>query len=377
MFFYLLLSWALLVIYAWIILCRWYAWLKIPPVTKPLKLPETFLSVLLPVRNEAAHIIALLQDLEQQNYSKQKFEVLVIDDNSEDETVALVSQYKTKSNLQLRLIRLQDYPGLQQKKAALTTGVALATGELMVQTDGDCRVTPDWLITLAQCYEQTNARCISGPVCLLTDGSLFTGMQLVEFAGLVGIGGASMALRKPNMCNGANLAYARHAFLEVQGFAGNEHVASGDDEFLMHKIASRFPRQIYFLKSPEAVVYTAAKRSVAAFLNQRVRWASKWPNYTRWAVKRLAITVFSVNFFLFLAFLAWLWGGLTGANVARLYGFKLGVDGLFLLSVLHFFNRRRYIFYLVPLQLVYIPYVLYTALRGLRGTYHWKGRIII
>ncbi|WP_233219197.1 glycosyltransferase [Adhaeribacter arboris] len=337
-------------------------------------MPQTQLSVLIPVRNEAAPISDLLRDLEQQTYPKQNFEVLVMDDNSEDETAAEVRAFQEKSNLSLRLICLQDYPGLRQKKAAITKGVALATGELMVQTDGDCRVTPDWLFTLAQHYERTHARCISGPVCLSSDGSWFEGMQVVEFASLIGIGGASIALGKPNMCNGANLAYSRQAFLEVQGFTGNAHVASGDDEFLMHKIADYYSGKVSFLKDKRAIVSTAAQKTITAFFNQRIRWASKWPNYSGWSVKLLAILVFGVNFLLFLAFLAWLCGGLANEQLAALFGFKLSIDGIFLLSVLHFLNRKKYIFYLAPLQLVYIPYVLYTALRGLRGTYHWKGR---
>ncbi|QMU31348.1 glycosyltransferase [Adhaeribacter radiodurans] len=372
--FFLLICWSVLGLYAWIILRRWRAWLTLPPVGNSLDFAQTFLSVLIPVRNEAAHIRALLQDLEQQTYPKQNFEVLVIDDNSDDETAALVGVFKEKSKLPVRLICLQDYPGLQQKKAAITKGVALAKGELIVQTDGDCRVTPDWLFTLAQHYERTNARCISGPVCLSTDGSWFEGMQVVEFASLIGVGGASIAVGKPNMCNGANLAYAREAFLEVQGFTGNAHLASGDDEFLMHEIAKRYAGKVSFLKDKRAIVYTAAQKSVTAFFNQRIRWASKWPNYSEWSVKFLAVLVFGVNFLLFLAFMAWLGGGFGNWQVAALFSCKLSVDGIFLLAVLHFLNRKRYIIYLLPLQLVYIPYVLYTALRGLRGTYYWKGR---
>ncbi|MDQ3292576.1 MAG: glycosyltransferase, partial [Bacteroidota bacterium] len=124
--FFLLICWIVLLIYTWIILRRWFAWLAIPAGDSSVKLPQTFVSVLIPVRNEAAHIESLLRDLEQQTYSKQNFEVLVIDDNSEDDTAALVSAFKEKSNLPLRLIRLQDYPGLRQKKAAITKGVALA-----------------------------------------------------------------------------------------------------------------------------------------------------------------------------------------------------------------------------------------------------------
>ncbi|RDC63340.1 glycosyltransferase [Adhaeribacter pallidiroseus] len=366
--------WGLLMAYGWVILRRWYAWLKMPVVVKNSSIPQTYISVIIPVRNEAQHILALLQDLEQQTYTISNFEVIVIDDHSEDETASLIQKFKKKSDLPVHLISLQDYPGRLQKKAAITTGITVAKGQLMVQTDGDCRVTPNWLFTLAQYYEQTNVQCIAGPVALLEANSLFTRMQVVEFASLIGVGGASIALGKPNMCNGANLAYTRQAFIMVQGFAGNEQLASGDDEFLMHKIAKSFPGQIAFLKSPETIVRTAAQASLSTFMQQRIRWASKWPNYSQWHIKLLALLVFGVNLGLFSSFFIWLCRGIAGTQVVYLYFFKFLIDSLFLVTVLRFLYRKMYIAYLIPLQFVYIPYVLYTALLGLRGTYNWKSR---
>ncbi|QNF34647.1 glycosyltransferase [Adhaeribacter swui] len=362
--------------YGWIILRRWWAWLRVPDVVPTVAVPTTFISVIIPVRNEARHILNLLADLEQQTYAKSGFEVVVVDDHSEDNTVDLVQNFKKSSYLPVRLICLQEYIGLSQKKAAITTAVTQAQGELIVQTDGDCRVNPDWLLTIAQFYEQTQAVCISGPVCLIDNGDLFTRMQVVEFASLIGVGGASMALGKPNMCNGANLAYTRKAFLDVQGYAGTEHVASGDDEFLMHKLAGKFPGQVLFLKSRASMVYTAAQQTIPAFVQQRIRWASKWPNYQAAHIKTLAVLVFAVNLGLFWAIISYFFGGFTGPQTLGLYLFKFGIDGLFLLTVLLFFKRGRYILYQIPLQFVYIPYVLYTALRGLRGAYSWKGRQI-
>ncbi len=374
---FILGCWSLLLVYAWVIMRRWYAWLKMPVVEKSSISPQTFISVIIPVRNEAQNIVALLRDLERQTYSKTYFEVLIIDDYSEDETAELVQKFKNISDFSIQLISLQEYPNQRQKKAAISTGVTLAKGELIVQTDGDCRVKPDWLFTLAQFYERTRSKCISGPVALSDATSFFSRMQVVEFASLIGVGGASIALGKPNMCNGANLAYTKQAFVAVEGFAGNKQVASGDDEFLMHKIARAFPGQVSFLKSPDVIVSTAAQTSLSTFIQQRVRWASKWPNYSQWAIKLLAILVFTVNLSLFISLFIWLYGAIPGTPVMYLYIFKFLVDGLFLITLLRFLYQKSYIVYLIPLQFVYIPYVLYTALLGLFGTYNWKGRRVV
>ncbi len=316
----------------------------------------------------------MLRDLNAQTYPRHLFEVFVIDDHSEDETAATVSKFTQTSTLNLRLIQLADYPDRQQKKAALAQGISLATGELILQTDGDCRVPPQWLNAFAQYYEQTSAQCISGPVCLQANGSFFAGLQVVEFAALVAIGGASIVLRAPNMCNGANLAYTRQAFREVQGFAGNEHLASGDDEFLLHKIAAQYPGKIAFLKAPEAIITTGVKTTISEFLQQRVRWASKWPYYRQKGVKTLAVLVFGANLVLLLVLLGGAFSLYPVAVVAGFYFIKLGADGVLLATVLPFFKYRKYWWYLLPLQLLYVPYVVYTVIKGLRGTYYWKGR---
>lgn len=336
--------------------------------------PVTRVSVIIPVRNEAGNIQELLRDLEAQTYPDYLFEVLILNDHSEDETAVIVSRFSELSNLNIRLINLHDYAGLRQKKAAIALGVKHASGELIIQTDGDCRVKSDWLSTIAHFYEQTGAKCISGPVCLTGKATVFIGMQVVEFACLIGVGGASIAMGKPNMCNGANFAYNREAFFAVQGFEGNDHLASGDDEFLMHKLAEHYPEEVYFLKAPEAIVYTGALTSFKSFLNQRVRWASKWPNYRKVDIKALAITVFGINFLLFVCLGFWIAHLLPSWQIMVLYGLKFLTDSLFLASVLRFFNLSRLIIYIIPLQFVYIPYVLFTALLGLRGSYQWKGR---
>lgn len=338
--------------------------------------PEVKLSVIIPVRNESTNIIALLEDLDQQSYPTELFEVIVVDDHSEDETAALVQAFANQASITVRLLQLKHYDKLYLKKAAVQKGVELATGELLVFTDGDCRVQPNWLSLFAHTYQTEQAVFISGPVSFRDTISLFEKMQLVEFASLIGIGGASIALGKPNMCNGANLAYTKAAFQEINGFAGNEGVASGDDEFILHKLSEHYPTKITFLKNAEAIVYTNARKTLSSFISQRVRWASKWRSYTKLNVQLVALTVFMVNLLLFLAISAVIVGWLPLWLFILAYVAKLGVDFLFLSRILAFLGKQKYKLYILPLQLVYIPYVLVTALAGLFGRYTWKGRTL-
>ncbi len=362
-------------VYSAIILRAYLAWQRLLiPVIPDTFIPAAKLTLIIPVRNEAPHLRDLLRDLERQNYPTELIEVLVVDDHSDDGTDQLVAQFIPATQLQLRLLRQQGQAA--GKKAAIATGIAQAKGELLVFTDGDCRVQPDWLRHFAYTYQTQQALFISGPVCFHQTQTLLERMQLVEFASLIGVGGASIGMRQPNMCNGANLAYTPGVFAEVGGFAGNEGIASGDDEFLLHKISRLYPERIAFLKQEGAIVYTEARRSLRSFISQRVRWASKWRSYQSWSVKAVALSVFSVNLLLLLAIPGLLLGWLPPWAFALGYVGKFAVDFVFLDRVLTFMQRRSYLMYILPLQLVYVPYVVYTALCGLQGRYHWKGRTI-
>ncbi|TXK23266.1 glycosyltransferase [Pontibacter qinzhouensis] len=366
-----------LAVYGYFIVRRWHAWQKMPVTHIPVGyLPATAVSVIVPARNEEGPIRLLLQDLEQQRYPKELLEVLVVDDHSEDGTAKVVSEYRSKGQMNVRLIQLASYTGLAQKKAAVQKGIELAMGKLLVFTDGDCRVQPGWVAHFEYIYTSQQPKFISGPVSFYNTNSLFERMQLVEFASLIGIGAASIQLNRPNMCNGANLAYTREVFEQVGGFSGNEQVASGDDEFLLHKINRHFPGNVAFLKNEQALVYTEARKNLKSFISQRVRWASKWKSYQEWHVQMLALSVFLVNFLLLLAVPFALGGYMSIWVLVGAYAIKFGIDFLFLKRILSFLNRKSYLVYMLPLQMVYTPYVIYTAIKGLTGRYSWKGRLI-
>ena len=371
-----LLSFSLLA-YAWVVLRRLVAWVRMASTTAPdTYAPSTSVSVIIPVRNEAGNILNLLQDLEAQQYTKQLFEVVVVDDHSTDDTLKLIHQYSLGSTMSIRVLSLKEAPGLSMKKGAVKYGVEQASGELLVFTDGDCRVGPEWLLQYAYTYETRQPYFISGPVCFQNTHTAFEQMQQVEFASLIGIGGASLALNRPNMCNGANLAYPKAVFALVGGFEGNEGIASGDDEFLLHKVHKQFPGKAVFLKNPKALVRTNACNHLITFLSQRIRWASKWRAYQSINVQLVALTVFLVNFLLFLAIPLALFGHLPLHIFLGAYFAKFVIDFLFLERILGFLNKRNYIWHMLPLQLVYIPYVVFTGIGGLFGRYHWKGRTI-
>ncbi|WP_460585426.1 glycosyltransferase [Hymenobacter arcticus] len=331
--------------------------------------------MLIAARDEVAALPRLLQSLENQKLNPQLFEVLVADDHSTDGTAALLAAAASTMPFALRLISLP--PGATGKKAALAAAEAQARAPWVVGTDADCRPGPGWLQAYADLVNHQSSKelhFISGPVRLTPGGAWFDGLLALEFAGLVGVGAGCIARGRPTMCNGANLAYRRSTFHEVGGYLDNQGIASGDDEFLLHKIHQRYPAGVRFLAEVGAVVDTSAPGTLRALLRQRVRWASKYPHYRTAAPRQLALLVVGANVSLALGLgLAVAWPAL-GPWVAAGWVLKLGADGWLLWPMLGLLRRRRWLGWLLPLQLLYAPYALAVGLAARRGSYAWKGR---
>lgn len=335
---------------------------------------ELLFSVLIAARNEAVALPHLLAALRQQTLAPTHFEVLLADDHSGDATAELVRAAALQVPFRLRLISLPA--GATGKKAALAAAEAQARAPWVVCTDADCRPAPGWLEAYAsQLRAQPGLHFISGPVRLTPGSAWFDELLGLEFAGLVGVGAGCIARGRPTMCNGANLAYRRTTFHEVGGYLDNAGLASGDDEFLLHKMHERYPAGVRFLAQAGAVVDTPAPATLRALLAQRVRWASKWPHYRPAAPRQLALLVLGANVSLALGLgLAIAWPSLWPAVVAA-WALKLGADAWLLWPMLSLLKRRRWLAWLLPLQVLYAPYALAVGLAGQRSQgYRWKDR---
>ena len=332
-------------------------------------------SILIAARNEVENLPNLLRDLAAQTLPAARFEVLITDDHSTDTTAAVVAAAALETPFALRLLTLPA--AATGKKAALLAAQQAARAPWLVCTDADCRLGPGWLAAYAALLaREPDANFISGPVLLTGPAALSTTLMGLEFAGLVGVGAACLARQQPTMCNGANLAYRRAAFEAVGGFADNAHLASGDDEFLLHKIHAAFPGTAYFLADAAAIARTAAPPTLSALLRQRVRWASKWRHYQSAAPRRLAVLVLGANVALAAGVgAALLWSAL-GPWVLAAWAIKLGADAWFLGPVLRFFGQRKWLWGLLPLQVLYAPYALAVGAAGWRGGYEWTDRAV-
>jgi cellulose synthase/poly-beta-1,6-N-acetylglucosamine synthase-like glycosyltransferase len=280
----------LFVVYAFLIIYFWRSWVAIPEFEVGEKYSTEKISVIIPARNEEDNIGILLQCLKRQSYPSELTEIIVIDDHSTDQTARIVESFA-----QVKLIRLTGLELNSYKKKAIETGIDAATGSLVVTTDADCRPKDDWLYQIASFKNLKQSVFVAAPVVIHCGPSVLEVFQALDFMVLQGITGASVHKNVLNMCNGANLAYERAAFVEVGGFSGADHIASGDDMLLMQKISDRYPGRLHYLKSNEAIVMTDPAASWKEFFNQRIRWASKALHYKSPRIFLILLLVYLVN----------------------------------------------------------------------------------
>ncbi len=366
---FLLIFVILFIGYSILIFYYWQGWRTIPYFNIDQPGQPIFVSVIIPARNEEKNIGALLQSLQRQDYPKQSFEVIVVDDHSSDSTAEIVNKFPGIKLLQLEGEIINSY-----KKKAIEKGIAAASGELIITTDADCIPLPGWLKVMVAFKETTNAVLIVAPVVFNCNAQMIQIFQAMDFMILQGITGASVFKKMHSMCNGANLAYERKVFFEVEGFTGIDQIASGDDMLLMHKIAKKYPERIHYLKSKDAIVSTLPMLSWKAFFNQRIRWASKATHYTDKRVFWVLLLVYFFNFFFIVLLLAGFWNHSYWLYLLLAIVLKTLAELSFFHAIATFFDKQWAVKYFFFFQPLHIFYTVIAGLFGQFGTYEWKGR---
>ena len=359
----------LFLIYCILILYYKVGWNEVTPFLLNTQQPVTKISVIIAARNEEENIGKLLTSLESQTYPDKFFEVIVVDDHSTDNTVTIVQNFAFVKLIRLQLENINSY-----KKKAIETGIAAATGDLIVTTDADCVVNENWLKIIAAFKEETNAIFIAAPVVMQNKFTLLQTFQSLDFLMLQGITAAAVQKRMHNMCNGANLAYERKAFFEVNGFSGVDHIASGDDMLLMQKIAERFPGKISYLLSKDAIVTTRAAKAWKEFFSQRIRWASKATNYNDINILGALFAVYFFNCSILALFIAGFWAHNFWWGLAGVLILKTLIEFMFIYPVAKFYNKEKLLNLFPFFQPLHIIYTVIAGWLGMFGSFEWKGR---
>lgn len=249
--------------------------LRLPKKTKNLDVDAILsVSVIVPFRNEEFRIKPLLESFKRLCYPIEKFEIIFVNDHSEDESRNIVSDFCKNTKI---ITHLFDVSGEKSgKKTALSQGLSHIKNEFVLFTDADCVVSPTWIKSFVSSAVLNNADMILGPVFMNGKG-MISKFQESEFLSLQAITMGTAGFGKPVLCNAANL-FIKAGWFSVFKNPFLENVTSGDDIFLMQQVQEKGGRIVYLADS-DALVKTPACINWNELVNQRARWMSKTKHY--------------------------------------------------------------------------------------------------
>jgi len=370
----ILISFIILVLYFLLMLAFIIGFDKVENFKSPTLSPKTKFSIIVPFRNEVDSLKSLLESISMMNYPSELFEIWFIDDDSNDNSVMIIENF-IRENKKLHIkVLANKHKSDSPKKDAIYTAIVKANFEWMITTDADCIIPKNWLNIFDAYIQKHQSKLIAAPVTYQTQRTLLEQFQLLDFLSLQASTIGSFGIHKPFLCNGANLCYEKKAFMKVNGFEGNENIASGDDVFLLQKMVKKYPDKVHFLKSKEAIVKTNPQKSLKDLLSQRIRWAAKTTAYKSNFAKFVGITVLLMNLMVVLTLITAMFNLLQWKLAFIIIIIKFILDYILLNKIYRFYNQKFLFQYYLIGGFLYPFFSLFVAIISFRTTYHWKGR---
>jgi len=342
--------------------------------------PEPSVSIVIPARDEADQIEDCIDRILACDYPKDRLEVIVVDDFSTDATAQRVraSQpaFAGATEPTVRLLQLnekqQDNGG--HKPEAVAHGVEAASGTVVLTTDADCIVGPNWIRSMVRrCTPETPF--VAGAVRYRFSHRYFERLQALAFAGLVAFGAGTLGLGLPTYCNSANLAFRRDLLAAVPNVSGERDGAAGDELLLQH-VAYGTDRDVAFNADPDAAVTTEPAPDVDTYIHQQARWASMGARYPFLRPRLLVVSMWALHPVLLgacaaaLALPAW-----RQPTIAALLA-KMAGDLLLTVPFLKHFDQNDLSRSTIATELMLLVVVPIAGFLGSFGTVEWKGRTL-
>lgn len=251
----------------------------------PLSASPLPISVVVAARNEEADLPALLVALADQTHPD--FEVIVVDDASEDGTAALV-EAQAERDARFRLVRVTE-PVAPRKKHALTQGIAAARHDRLAFTDADCTPPPGWLAGLAEHAVAEPDAVLVGYGPFWKAPGLLNAFVRYETVVTAMLAAAAAGWGRPYMAVGRNFSYPTALFERIGGFEHSLASLSGDDDLLVQEVARHGAAPVRFVFDPATFVPSAAPPSWRRWARQKLRHTSAGAHYDRGVQFALAL----------------------------------------------------------------------------------------
>ena len=354
---------------------------------------EPSVSVIIPARDEAQNIEVCLVSLLKQDYPHQRYEIIVVDDESRDGTYEIAkSALEKREGCGYKLVRLTSGnqeatvetnssaaaeircggARLSGKKRALTCGIAASKGEILLFTDADCRVPAKWIRDVVS-HLEPEVGLLLGFTFREHGDSLWEKLYSLESLATATISAGSIGWGYPITGSASNLACRRSLFNQLSGFKDVSSKASGDDTLFLQKAYRVGRAKAKYMTSPDSFVTTQVPKSPAEVLTQRLRRFTTTLDFSP-ALLLLSALVFLFYLLLILSPIGLLYAPGFFQIALLCLGAKFIVDLLALYKSTGIFRKRYLLKYLPILELVYPPFFVYCSIASLVFPSEWKGR---
>lgn len=326
-------------------------------------------SIIVPFRNEEQNLKNCIDSILNQDYDSSAIELILVNDHSTDKSIELISFYKN-----VKLLHLSE--NNDGKKSAITQGVQHASHEIIIIRDADTNCGNKWLQGMVSKQKQCNADMVIGQIVYKEKHSFLHIIQVLEYFAISVITGGTANMKKPIMCNGANLLFTKTIFNRVNGYAENDFIASGDDVFLLNKITAINSSNVAYLKHLPSLVLCDTEKTIGSFIHQRVRWAKKNKHNYNPINALTAFLVVSSNFsWAILGILSPFYKGLSHYFLIIVL-LKCIIDFLLLFLASSFYQQKKLLWWFPLFFCIYPIELLIVTLVALFGKTKWKDRFL-
>lgn len=364
-------------LYVFLILFLLFGLHKLPNFFGKNTIPECTFSLVIPFRNEAENLPQLLNSLSLLKYPAEMFEIILINDASEDTSKDICQRFADDHpKFQIRILENEIKTG-SPKKDAVQKAISVSQFDYILTTDADCVVPEHWLQEFNAHLKDFGSAVVAGPVRIKSGGdpkrTFLKQFQEIDFFSLQAASMGAFGVELPFMCNAANFCYSKKAFLDINGFEGNENIAGGDDIFLLEKF-EKAGLKSSFLKTGAAVVETSAQPDWKSLFSQRIRWAGKTSAYKSSFGKFIGVLVFFMNLMTATAAIAVAVGRLEVETFLMIFLFKFNADFLLIYSSAKFFHQEKLMKSYFWCSMIYPFFSSAVGICSLFIGYSWKGR---
>ena len=324
-----------------------------------------FVSVIIAARDEENNIANCLTSVLRQTYPSNLFEVIVVDDNSTDNTADICKAFMERFP-NLFCIAAPENPNLPGKPNALACGIEASHGEVILITDADCTVPSTWIECTAQHYEG-NIGLIGG-ITLQRNANWFEGMQSLDWAFILGMAASTAGLGHQHGSIGNNLSFKRKAYDHVGGYRKLKFSVTEDYTIVQAIIDSGQWDYIYPIDS-KTMVESKPCSDWKTLLRQKQRWGKGALD-----MKISGFLIMVVGFCMHISpFIMLYWGSVVLS--ASMLLVKFIFDYIFLYRFLKRVERISDLKWFYYFEMYFIFYViLLPFLVFFGGKVQWKGR---